>query len=302
MLLPVSDDNDDHAYPFINVSLILICVFVFLGQLWLSPEELKGFFLSFGFVSAQYIPAGYAALPVLQKLLTLLKALFDPFGAAWVQAITSTFLHAGALHLAGNMMFLWIFGDNVEHVMGRVRYLAFFILTGILAQFTQTLVGGPVDIPCIGASGAISAVMGAYLVYHPNAIINVFLLAPLPGYSDGYGDNNRREDDDPFIRLKARTYLLFYFATQLLSGYLAWGVEYAEVAVWAHIGGYAFGFALAKIFKDPAMMFKEDADLLFGSDSSGSGLKKNVYNEYIFRAMPMVRRKGSHKRPVLKER
>jgi len=299
MLIPVSDDNEDYAFPYVNVSIVLLCVAVYMYECSLSKEEIIPFFRSFGFTSGDFFekaaicaggvcPEGvklfapYFALTAWQKIIAVFKVFFNPFSYAWVQAIASTFMHGGWLHLAGNMLFLWIFGDNVEHVMGRLRYLLFFLLTGILSQLAQTLVAGPVDIPCIGASGAISAVMGAYLVYYPRALINVYFV-PMAFVLAG-----RMYEFESF-RLKARTYLLFYLATQLLSGYLTWGQDYMRVAVWAHIGGYAFGFALAKIFKDPEMVYKEDAENAFGRASQ---------NEYFL----TFRGKAVHRRPLIEDR
>lgn len=299
MLIPVSDENEDYAVPYVNVSIVLLCVAVFVYECNLSREEIIPFFRSFGFTSGDFFekaaicaggvcPEGvrlfapYLAMPLWQKIIAVIKVFFNPFSHAWLQTITSTFMHAGWLHLAGNMLFLWIFGDNVEHVMGKLRYLLFFLLTGVLSQFTQTLVAGPVDIPCIGASGAISAVMGAYLVYYPRALINVYFV-PMSFVLAG-----RMYEFESF-RLRARTYLLSCLAMELLSGYMTWGSDYVRVAVWAHIGGYAFGFALAKIFRDPEMMYKEDADKAFGQAAD---------NEYFL----TFRGKAVHRRPLMEER
>jgi membrane associated rhomboid family serine protease len=295
MLIPLSDDNDDYDVPIVNRAIILICFAVFFYELYLTEHALRDFVRAFGFNAHEYIngATGWA------KLKGALQATFDVRRTGWITAVTSQFIHADAGHIAGNMFFLWIFGDNVEHVMGRVRYVAFFLLTGMLAAFSQAFIGMDIDVPCIGASGAISGVMGAYLVFYPRAMINMCFF-----WSWMF--------EPKYFRMKAWMYLGFFVATQLCTGLLTWGIKYFMVAVWAHIGGFLFGALLARLFKDPSMLFKEEGEKMLGLDGKEGDLRGvEEYHEYV---MAIGRRAGFdggtsfgpaahkiHRRPSLKE-
>ena len=291
MLLPLSDENEDYDVPVTNRLIFFVCIAVFIYECFLSEKQLDGFIAAFGFNPHDFIKGAHGWA----KFKGALQAAFDLRHTGWITAVTALFIHGGVMHIAGNLFFLWIFGDNVEHAMGRLRYFAFFILTGMLANFTQAWFGTDADIPCIGASGAISAVMGAYLVFYPRAIINVCIYWSL--------------EYDPYIsRMPAWRYLFIYFAMQLATGLLTWGDKFFEVAVWAHIGGFVFGAALAKVFKDPFMLFKEEGEKLFGLGKHGNSDEE--YHEYV---MSIGRRAGwsgdvdfgpgkkIHRRPPLKE-
>lgn len=298
MLIPLSDENDDRGFPLVNILILLACVTLFVIQC-LLPEKSQGAWIdTLAFDTRDYFGAWYASLSPAAKIWASLKTLFT---AALKPAITSAFMHANIAHLLGNMLFLWIFGDNVEHAMGRLRYLAFFLLAAVLALWAQIVIGGAGKYVYLGASGAISAVMGAYLFYYPRAIINLYFIAPSSCDADTelfLSDTDR--DDDPHLRWTARTYLLICFAMQVVTGLMTWGSAYFNVAVWAHVGGYVFGFALARIFKDPAVIFKQDGDRMFGSAAGGA--PAGEYREYIFGArFKNPARKTVHKRPPLSE-
>lgn len=295
MLIPLSDENEDYDVPYVNRAIVLVCFVVFFYELSLSETELDAFARTFGFNAHEYIngATGFA------KLRGALQATFDLRQTGWISALTSQFIHADFGHIAGNMFFLWIFGDNVEHVMGRARYLAFFLLTGMLAAFSQAAIGLDADIPCIGASGAISGVMGAYLVFYPRAMINMaFFWSWL--------------HEPKYFRMKAWMYLVFFFLMQVGTGLLTWGSKYFMVAVWAHIGGFLFGVLLAKLFKDPYMLFKEEGEKMLGLDGTDGHVRGvEEYHEYV---MSIGRRAGFdggtnfgptdkkiHRRPPLKE-
>ena len=147
---------------------------------------------------------------------------------------TGMFMHAGLAHLGGNMLYLWIFGDNVEDSMGRIGYLAFYLVGGVIASLTHILTNSGSEIPAVGASGAIAAVLGAYLVLYPHS--RVATLIPL-----GY-----------FLRvtmLPAVVVLGLWFVLQLFSGVLSLGgPDVGGVAFWAHIGGFVAGVVLALLF------------------------------------------------------
>ena len=153
--------------------------------------------------------------------------------AAWLTIFTSMFMHGGLAHLGGNMLYLWIFGNNVEDLLGHVRFLLFYLLCGVLAMGAQILISPGSQVPTLGASGAIAGVLGAYLVRYPRARVYTLLLV------------------FPFIRvvrLPALWLLGFWFIFQLLAGGVALGVQQGGgVAYFAHIGGFVAGMLLIKV-------------------------------------------------------
>ena len=146
---------------------------------------------------------------------------------------TSMFLHGSWLHLLGNMWFLWIFGNNIEDSMGRIRFIVFYLLCGLTAAFAQILANPDSAIPMVGASGAISGVMGAYLVLYPK--VRVYAIVPLGFFLTS-------------MALPAWVMLGYWFLIQFVSGLVSMGGEMGGVAFWAHIGGFVAGVALVKLF------------------------------------------------------
>lgn len=157
--------------------------------------------------------------------------LTDP-GRQYSHLVTSMFLHGGWMHLIGNMWFLWIFGNNVEDSMGRLRFMAFYLLTGLAAAMGQVIANPDSIIPMVGASGAISGVMGAYLVLYPR--VKVYTLVPIFIFFTS-------------IALPAWAMLGYWFVIQLVSGLYS-ASETGGVAFWAHIGGFVAGVVLIKLF------------------------------------------------------
>jgi len=158
-MIPFKDDNPTEITPYITVSFIGLCAFVFLLQLSLPPRAGRLFVYQYGAIPAvlfgiESLPRDMAAVPASFSLLT------------------SMFLHGGWMHLLGNMLYLWIFGNNIEDAMGHVRFIIFYILCGIIAAYTHALMDPGSTIPMIGASGAISGVLGAYLLLYPRASCN----------------------------------------------------------------------------------------------------------------------------------
>lgn len=147
--------------------------------------------------------------------------------------ITSMFMHGSWLHLLGNMWFLWIFGNNVEDSMGRIRFIVFYLVCGLAAAFGQIVANPASAIPMVGASGAISGVMGAYLVLYPR--VRVFAIVPLGFFLTS-------------LALPAWVMLGYWFLIQFVSGLVSMGGEMGGVAFWAHIGGFVAGVALVKLF------------------------------------------------------
>jgi membrane associated rhomboid family serine protease len=160
-------------------------------------------------------------------------------GSGYLTLLTSMFLHGGWLHLIGNMIFLWVFGDNVEAVFGHLGYLIFYLLGGLAASFTHIFFNLGSSVPSIGASGAIAAVMGAYIIMFPRARVRLLILA------FGFW----------VTRVSAIIFLGIWFVTQLLSGVASIGVNTAQtdgVAVWAHVGGFVFGLLAGLLMRGRA--------------------------------------------------
>ena len=217
-MIPLRDDNPIASTPVVNYTLIGLCVITFVWQLTLGPS---------GGERAVF------ALGVIPSVLLGHAELAPDVGAVppVISLVTAMFLHGGVLHLAGNMLYLWIFGDNIEDAMGRVRYVAFYLLCGVAAALAQALPNPSSAVPMIGASGAISGVLGAYLMLFPRA--HVLVLIPLGFVSQ-------------LIRLPAMWVLLLWFVLQLLSNALGGD---SGVAFSAHIGGFVTGALLVILFK-----------------------------------------------------
>ena len=206
-------------------SLIAINVAVFLYELTLSSEGLQDLVYLFGIVPARFSHRQWAQL------------MGFPVDTYW-PFLTSMFLHGGWSHVIGNMWSLWIFGDNVEDVMGPWRFLAFYLLAGLAAGITHFFTNADSVVPTVGASGAIAGVLGAYFVLFPHARI----IAVLPIFFFPF-----------FFEVPAVLYLLFWFLTNLLSGTLAGlGPQNVQgVAWWAHVGGFGAGLLLHQVFLEP---------------------------------------------------
>jgi len=216
MLIPLKDNNPSRSYPVVNITLLFANVVVYLYQLALPPHDQQLFILSNATIPAR-IPAflgGHVG-----------------FEAAFLPLITSMFLHSGFLHLAGNMLFLWIFGDNVEDSFGHLPYLFFYGACGLGAGLLHVLFNLGSTIPALGASGAISGVMGAYMVLYPRerilTLVFIFVV-PIPAV---------------FI-------LGYWFLLQFLAGIDALGTSAkGGVAVWAHVGGFLLGVLLTQVVR-----------------------------------------------------
>jgi membrane associated rhomboid family serine protease len=225
-MFPISDDNPriHVSTPFVTWSIIGICVLVFLWQVSLGAEGGELAVYRLGMIPAR-IFGGAELSPSLAAV------------PPWATVITSMFMHGGWLHLGFNMLFLWIFGDNVEDSMGHLRYLIFYLLCGVAAAMAQALVNPDSTIPMIGASGAISGVLGAYLLLHPRATIRTFIVL-------GF-----------FItmaHLPALIVLGIWFLLQLGSAAFSSSAE-PGVAFWAHVGGFVAGMALVPFLKQSSV-------------------------------------------------
>ena len=221
MFIPLRDENPSGKVGYVNISLLLTNVAVFLYQFHLivtSPRALKAMELTYSTVPARI--SGWVAG-------------HGSFEAAFLPLLTSMFMHEGLAHLLGNMLFLWVFGDNVEAAFGHLRYLLFYLFCGIGSGLMHVAFNYHSHIPALGASGAISGVLGAYIVLDPrNRILTLVFIFP--------------------IRVPAVVVLGVWFAIQFLSGISTIGTRMnGGVAVWAHVGGFLLGVLVALATKKP---------------------------------------------------
>lgn len=218
-MIPLRDENPIRIVPVVTWGLIAACVAIFVFQVALGAEGFNRMIFGLGVIPAVLL--GHARLPPEIELVPPLVTVFS-----------SMFLHGGWLHLAGNMLYLWIFGDNIEDRMGSVRFLLFYLACGAAAVFAQALPAPQSVVPMVGASGAISGVLGAYLLWFPRA--RVLVLVPFGFMLQA-------------IRLPAVWVLGLWFLVQLLSSLAAPAGE-GGVAFRAHLGGFIAGLALAPLF------------------------------------------------------
>ena len=218
-MIPLRDDNPTTLKPVITVGLIVLCTLIFFWQLSLGSRA-EAMIQALGvmpaaLIGSQSLPPGFAPVPA---VLTVVS---------WM------FLHGGWMHLVGNMLYLWIFGNNVEDAMGHGRFAVFYLLCGAAAVLAQALQAPDSTVPMIGASGAISGVLCAYLLLYPHA--RVLVLIPLGFFSR-------------MLYLPAMLVLGFWFLLQLLSSLLA-DPSQPGVAFGAHAGGFVAGMLLIPLFK-----------------------------------------------------
>lgn len=223
-MVPLTDNNPTRITPYVNYMLIGLNIFIFLYQISLPTPELLAFIQTYAVVPSE---------------LTASLASGDP-AQIWPQVMTlftSQFLHGGFMHLAGNMLFLWVFGNNIEDKLGHFRFLIFYLLCGALAALAQWFFSMESSVPSLGASGAIAGVLGAYLLRFPRA--KVLTLVPLGFFITTF-------------RIPAVFFLGFWFIQQALFGVASLQVQGASdtggIAYWAHAGGFVFGIILAPLF------------------------------------------------------
>ena len=211
-MIPLRDVIPSRTTPGVTITLIVINVLVFLFQMSLTERGQEAFVVAFGLVPAYF---------------------------SFVTVFTSMFVHGGLAHIAGNMLFLWIFGDNVEDRLGHGRFLFFYLLCGFAAAFAQTALDADSVVPMVGASGAIAGVMGAYLVLYPHS--RVLMLFPFPVF---------------LFELPAIVFLGMWFFVQFLNGIGQLPVFQQDqisggVAFWAHVMGFVAGLVLVVLMKRP---------------------------------------------------
>jgi membrane associated rhomboid family serine protease len=217
LMIPLRDDNPTTLTPFVTVGLIILNCLVFVFQVLLGPQE-EIFVLSLATVPAELFHLG-----------AVQHSMVPP----WLTLFTSMFIHGNLMHLAGNMLYLWIFGNNIEDVLGHGRFLLFFLLIGAVASFSHAVVEPTSTIPMVGASGAISGILGAYVLLFPYARVQV--LIPIGIF--------------PYItQVSAVVVLGLWIVVQALNAIFNLGGVGGGVAWFAHVGGFAAGLLLIKLF------------------------------------------------------
>ena len=212
-MIPLKDDNPTSEKPIVTYVIIGVCVVIFLIQFGTQSYSTGELFYSYGLIPS--VLMGHNQLPM------------DVYAIpAFLTIFTSMFMHGGFMHLIGNMLYMWIFADNIEDNLGPAKFITFYILSGIGAAMTQVLIDTHSSVPMVGASGAIGGVLGAYLINHPNA--RVLVLIPLGFFTQ-------------LIKIRALYVLGFWFVLQFISR--GGGIAYA-----AHIGGFVSGIVLILFF------------------------------------------------------
>ena len=244
-MFPLKDDIPTRRTPVITIALIVANVVIFLlsirngGSIWAGPTPET--VVDYGVIPYEVTHPGDQCELVSQAGQVLCEGQagvtgqVDPQPSTLLTVFSSMFMHGGLLHIGGNMLFLWVFGNNVEDAMGRVKFTVFYLLGGIAAMALQIAVNPNAAVPSVGASGAVAAVLGGYLLLYPRArvLTLVFLFVFFT-----------------FIQIPAMFFLVIWFGQQLLFGYL----DYVDptgggggVAYFAHIGGFLFGLLTVRL-------------------------------------------------------
>ena len=254
-MLPISDAGRNRgSFPYVTVALLALNTLVFLYEISVgglgflfggSDLDIYVFFLTYGFIPAELssgqafenLALGGGGISIATPIPT------------WGTLVTCMFIHGGLMHFIGNMLFLWVFGDNIEDTFGHLKYLVFYLVAGVLATLAHFAIDPGSQTPLVGASGAISGIMGAYLVLHPSNRIRTLIIYFLI----------------TVIELRAVWLLLIWFALQTVQGLLSIGVsDQVSTAFFAHIGGFVIGVAVG-------LMAKPFAGRRGGSSRGGGG-------------------------------
>lgn len=214
-MLPLKDDLPTRTFPIVTIGLIAANILVFLHEISLGPKATMVFFT-------------YGAIPF--ELMNGVEIGQRPFPIA-ASIFTSMFIHGGFFHVGGNMLYLWIFGNNIEDAMGHTRFIIFYLLCGVIAVYSHAYIDASSKVPMVGASGAVSGVLGAYLLLFPRA--KILTLVPFGIFIQ-------------FIKIPAVYVLGFWIVAQFFNGFF--GIQ-SGVAWFAHIGGFAAGMILIYFFR-----------------------------------------------------
>lgn len=217
-MIPLRDSLRSRSFPVVTILLIVLNAYVFLHELFLSAHALDILVHRFGVVPAQ------------------MGNILAHEGISWMllPLITATFLHGGWLHMLGNMLYLWVFGDNIEDRLGHFKFLVFYLMAGIAGNLAHIWSDPASTAPVIGASGAIAGVLGAYFIWYPRA--RILTLVPIFIFIS-------------FVEIPAIFYLFLWFGLQLLNGLVSLAAPGNVVAWWAHIGGFVAGMAVAVLYR-----------------------------------------------------
>lgn len=223
-MIPLRDDNPIEMRPVVTVLLIVLnlACWVLVQGMGADPRLLQASVERFGTYPCE---------------LTRQCTMSGP-GLGWAQLLTSMFMHGGWQHILGNMLFLWVFGNNIEDSMGHTRFILFYLICGIAAGLAHVFLTPASQVPAVGASGAISGVMGAYVVLYPQARVQTWI-PPLF-----------------IVNIRAWFFLIYWFFLQVVMGVGSLGGrgDTGGVAVWAHVGGFVAGLALIKVFESRALV------------------------------------------------
>ena len=223
-MIPLKDDNPTELTPVVTIALIVtnVLAWVFLQGAGRDLRVLEASVWQYGAVPCELTRA----------------CVREHASLGWGELLSSMFMHGSWEHIIGNMLFLWVFGNNIEDSMGHARFIVFYLVCGVVAGLAHVLLMPSSDLPTVGASGAISGVMGAYVVLYPQARVQTWL----PPFF--------------FFRIRAWFFLIYWFGLQLLTGVGSLGTgETGGVAVWAHIGGFIAGLLLIKPFENRKLVW-----------------------------------------------
>lgn len=217
-MIPLKDDNPTQTFPFITIGLIALNIVIYIYELSLSPEGWERLSMIYGAIPVHLVHP-FSVNVELPRTIPPILTIF-----------TSMFLHGGLLHLLGNMLYLWIFGNNVEDYLGHFKFILFYLISGFFAAFIHTLSNVTSSIPMIGASGAIAGILGAYLILFPRANVSTLFIFII---------------FFKIIKVPAVLILGLWFLIQLLNA----GSEGGSVAWYAHVGGFLSGVVLILFFR-----------------------------------------------------
>ena len=220
-MFPLHDENPTQSTPYFTYGLIATNILIYLYQFSLPPQKLTEFYQMFAVVPRE-LSSSLTGVAINQPV------------PEWLTLFTSQFLHGSWMHLLGNMLFLWIFGNNVEDKLGHVKFIIFYLVCGMLAALTQWVFSQDSIIPSLGASGAIAGVMGAYIIRFPRAkVLTLVFLGPFITH----------------VRIPAIVFLGIWFGTQAIFSFASLNAptNTGGIAYWAHAGGFVFGAILAPL-------------------------------------------------------
>jgi membrane associated rhomboid family serine protease len=231
-VIPLRDDNPTELKPVVTVLLIVLNLaswFALQGA-GMDARALQASVYDYGTIPCELTHA----------------CTLSGQGLGWLQLVTSMFMHGSWEHILGNMLFLWVFGNNIEDSMGHTRFILFYLICGIVAGLAHVLLSPASQVPAVGASGAISGVMGAYVLLYPQARVQTWI-PPLF-----------------IVNVRAWFFLIYWFAFQLLAGVGSLGGrgDTGGVAVWAHVGGFVAGLVLIKVFENRRLVNARKAGIV----------------------------------------